>query len=498
MDNRNRMTWVLGAGLILLGLFSLVGQFFGWGGMGNLWPLVVVGVGVAFFVGMVLGGKDVAGLAIPGSILTGIGLILLAQNLFSWWETWSYSWALIISFVGIGMVIQGYWSDNPDQRRRGWETARTGLILFLIFGALFEFIFSATGLSGRGGQALWAIVLVVAGALQLGFRLLNLLRGQAESNEARDLFGPIFLMGLGGVAYLSSLGSVYSDRLLLLLSLWPVLLIAGGITILFGRRSAIVSGLLGVGVVALMLTVMLAGDRLGLKPSFNWFSRGISYGEGVRVNGSGVSASKEFPVSGVRQVRHAAIGTLEITQGESESLVIEADDNVLPHFKVTTSGDRLTIEIERGYNISPKHEVHIRLTVKDLDRITLSGAGSASVTGLNTDDLTMELSGAGSLKVTGLQAQKLDVGISGAGSANASGSVQALTVTISGAGSFEADELQAEQAQVEIPGMGSARLWVTESLETRISGMGSISYFGSPSLSERNSGLGTVRSLGSK
>lgn len=497
-SNRSRMALIVGGGLILFGLLSLAGEFLGWGDLGGLWPLIIIGVGAAFFVGMLLGGKSVAGLAIPGSIMIGVGLIMLVQNWLGWWETWSYAWALIISFVGLGIVIESYWSESPERRKRGWEAVRSGLLLFLIFGAIFEFIFSATGVSGRGGQALWAVVLVIVGAGQLGFRVFNLLRGQAETQEAHDLFGPIFLMGIGGVAFLASQGAQYRDQLLTLLSLWPVLLIAAGITILFGRRSAIISGLLGVLVVALMLTVMLAGDRLGLKPNPMWFSIGDVGGGGERITGSGTPASKDFQISNVHSVEHAAIGSLEILQGENESLVIEADDNILPYIIANVSGGELTIKLQRGYNFSPRSEVQMVLTVKDLDEIVLSGAGSATVPSLTTDELDLKLSGAGSLKVDELQASKLDVDLSGAGSAAVTGKVIELMVEISGAGSFDGPDLECANAVVEIPGMGNARLWVTTSLETRISGMGSINYYGSPTLRENNTGVGTLHALGEK
>ncbi len=60
---------------------------------------------------MFLGGKQVSGLAIPGSIITGIGLLLLFQNLTSYWESWSYGWTLIIIFVGAGIYLAGLYGD---------------------------------------------------------------------------------------------------------------------------------------------------------------------------------------------------------------------------------------------------------------------------------------------------------------------------------------------------------------------------------------------------
>ena len=56
------------------------------------WPLIIVGIGGLFILGALLGAP---GLAIPGCVIGGIGLMLYFQNLFDAWETWAYAWALI-------------------------------------------------------------------------------------------------------------------------------------------------------------------------------------------------------------------------------------------------------------------------------------------------------------------------------------------------------------------------------------------------------------------
>ncbi len=140
----NTAAIVGGALLIVFGLLSLAGQIFGNSGVWSfLWPFIVIGVGAMFFVGMLAGGKSVAGLAIPGSIITGIGLLLFFQNVTHYWESWSYGWTLIIIFVGLGIFIMGMYSGIEERKQAGLRVMKTGLILFIIFGAFFELIFAA-------------------------------------------------------------------------------------------------------------------------------------------------------------------------------------------------------------------------------------------------------------------------------------------------------------------------------------------------------------------
>jgi hypothetical protein len=91
-----RSSIVVGTILILVGILFLLVQFFP-GLAASLdistqWPLIIVGVGGLLILSAFLGTPK---LAIPGSIVTGIGGILYVQNLTGAWDSWAYVWALI-------------------------------------------------------------------------------------------------------------------------------------------------------------------------------------------------------------------------------------------------------------------------------------------------------------------------------------------------------------------------------------------------------------------
>lgn len=132
-----------GAVLIAAGLLSLAGQIFRNVNWGQLWPFLVIGLGGVFFVAMVAGGKQAAGFAVPGSIVGGIGLVLLIQNITRHWEAMSYFWTLIILFVGTGIYLMGLYGGDENQKQSGMRLMKVGFILFLLFGAFFEMLFSS-------------------------------------------------------------------------------------------------------------------------------------------------------------------------------------------------------------------------------------------------------------------------------------------------------------------------------------------------------------------
>ena len=142
--NRSNAGALIGGSILIgFGLLSLVSRVFHGLDWGFLWPFIVIGIGALFFAAMFSGGKETAAFAIPGSIVSGIGLVLLFQNITQRWESMSYFWTLILMFVGTGIYIMGWYSSDSNQLKSGAGLMKVGFILFIIFGTFFEMIFSS-------------------------------------------------------------------------------------------------------------------------------------------------------------------------------------------------------------------------------------------------------------------------------------------------------------------------------------------------------------------
>jgi hypothetical protein len=486
---------VIGIILIALGALSLLGRFFPFMGWDNLWPLIVVAVGLAFFVGMVLGGKNLGGLAVPGSIIVTVGLILWVLNSTNRWEAWSYAWALIICAVGVGMLINGYWSEQPNLRKQGVTTIRTGLTLFLIFGVLMEFIFSATGVTRWGNLTLWAILLAAVGFYLLITRVLHM--GVAEGEH--DLFWPILMIGVGVVAVLVNLGLLPEKNLPMLLNLWPLLLIVAGLGILFRSRSPWFGAILGALVVAVIFVVAFAGGSLGLSSAPLWpFEIQIGDIGGELVAGSGKIISENRPVSGIERVRLEIPANLDIQQGSAEALTVTGDDNLLPLLLTEVRGGELTIRLKPSTNARPSQPIEINLTVKNLDELSNSSSGKVTVGPLTTGDLRLHLSSSGSVEIEDVQADQITVELSSSGEILVAGTAQRLDLGLSSSGSFQGEDLQVQIAEVRLSSSGNATVWVLENLDVNISSSGNVTYYGDPEVNENITSSGRLISRGEK
>ncbi len=170
MRNRNH---VIGIVLIVAGVLVLVGRMADLGGFA--WPLLVLLPGAALLVWAFLGGEQATGLAIPGSIVTTIGLILFVQELTGYYQSWAYAWGLIVSGVGFGIFLHGALSHDEDRERDGMRVVTVGLALFAGFGAFFEFFVFDNWAGSWVGRWLLPIALIAAGLV------LWLRRGEGRS-----------------------------------------------------------------------------------------------------------------------------------------------------------------------------------------------------------------------------------------------------------------------------------------------------------------------------
>ena len=174
---KRRGSFTFGVLLILLGAWFLALEFvlaFGdWMARFADWPMWIIGPGLIFMAAAIISG--VYDLMVPGSIITGIGLILHYQNTTNDYQSWSYAWALIIVFVGIGVFLANLFRGKVRQAfEEGGSPIMTGLVLFLIFGSFFRATFEQEPLLGD----YWPLVLVLVG---LWLLVKPLLRGKRKS-----------------------------------------------------------------------------------------------------------------------------------------------------------------------------------------------------------------------------------------------------------------------------------------------------------------------------
>jgi hypothetical protein len=137
-DRRGRA--IFGGLLVLVGLFFLVSEQFGADLSTYGWPIWVIGPGVILLIlGLAIPHEGGLGAAIPGGLLTAVGLVLAFQYATNAYGSWAYMWAIVApGSVGVTLLLFGLIHRRGDLIDAGLRTAATGLGLFVGFGLFFE------------------------------------------------------------------------------------------------------------------------------------------------------------------------------------------------------------------------------------------------------------------------------------------------------------------------------------------------------------------------
>lgn len=176
---QNRSNLVLGLILLVIGGWLLAARqvpaLQDWIENNFSWPMWTIGAGILIlFIGLL---TNAPGMAVPASIVAGVGGILYYQNETGNFASWSYMWALIPGFVGVGTILAGLLGENTRRNLgHGLRLIITSAVLFLVFATFFG------GLSILGEYGL-PIILILLGLYVLARGFMRGNRG--ESNETR-------------------------------------------------------------------------------------------------------------------------------------------------------------------------------------------------------------------------------------------------------------------------------------------------------------------------
>jgi hypothetical protein len=216
------------------------------------------------------------------------------------------------------------------------------------------------------------------------------------------------------------------------------------------------------------------------------------------VIGSGRAAEQNRDVAAFAAIVLRGGIDLVVTQGERESLQVQADDNLLPLLQtvveVREAMPTLVVQWASGSSVRPRTRTRVAVQAMRLERLLSQGSGHVAVGALKAPALALSLSGSSDARIDALDSALLDVAIAGSGNALLAGRVERLGISITGSGDVSAFELAAGAVTVSIAGSGDARVHADKTLAVRIAGSGDVEYRGGATLTDsRIRGSGTVR-----
>jgi len=216
------------------------------------------------------------------------------------------------------------------------------------------------------------------------------------------------------------------------------------------------------------------------------------------VRGSGNVETEERTVSGFSGIDLSGSGEVTVTQGEVESLTIEAEDNLIPLIETEVRNGTLVIGPKDNTALMPTKPIRFLVSMPNIDNLAVSGSGEIFAESVTTDNLELDINGSGDIDIEQLRAESLTADISGSGNLTLAGAVTEQRIDIGGSGEYKGDGLESDTAVVAIGGSGKATIWVNELLDAEVDGSGEVNYYGSPTVNQDISGSGDVNSLGGR
>ena len=210
--------------------------------------------------------------------------------------------------------------------------------------------------------------------------------------------------------------------------------------------------------------------------------------------GSGNVIRQERKVATFNAIDVSGAFNIILAQGTTQSVIVEADDNLIDLIKTEVRDNILVIDTKKP--VFHPNAMKVFITFTDLKNVDVSGAVKIESQGkLRLTDLSFDGSGASDARLD-MEVQKLKIDCSGSNKLRLSGSATDVEVEVSGAVDLFAFDLPAESYRISISGAGKAEINVTRSLNVDISGAATVHYKGNP---EKNiqeiSGAGTIKKV---
>jgi hypothetical protein len=203
--------------------------------------------------------------------------------------------------------------------------------------------------------------------------------------------------------------------------------------------------------------------------------------------------TEDRPISEFSELSVQGVFNLYLSQGNKESMRIEADLETMEKIITRNVGDKLIIELEEGIELFDREEINIYVTIKDLESFEFEGVGNIKTEEvLRLKDLDLKGDGVGNTKLD-LEADRIDAEFNLVGNVTLSGKVETIDLNNNGLGNVDASDLKAQYLTLNSNGIGNVEVYSEKEISITANGIGKVTYDGNAEVKNLNrSGIGKV------
>jgi hypothetical protein len=217
---------------------------------------------------------------------------------------------------------------------------------------------------------------------------------------------------------------------------------------------------------------------------------------GKTVKGNGNTVTIERSTDDYDEIGVSGWFDVDLVDGSEGQITLRGEENLLEHIITEVKDGKLSIRVEKGYNLKPsswKEGIAITVPVEKIRALALSGSGDiVSKKTLRAESFSTAMSGSGDITLK-LEVGSLSTSMSGSGDITLSGTTKDFEATISGSGDIKAYDLEADNVDATVSGSADIKVTAHKMLKARVSGSGDISYRGNPEkIDTKTSGSGDI------
>ena len=228
---------------------------------------------------------------------------------------------------------------------------------------------------------------------------------------------------------------------------------------------------------------MLAITALGFS---TMAQKNDKYDDKDRIEGSGNVITKDITVKSFDELDASGVFNLQLSQGDKESVRIEADDNLMDLFTVENEESTLKIKMKKNSNFNSKNQLKVYVTFKTLKSMNLGMVGgTSSDEKLKFADLKLKNQSVGAVSLN-MTLKTLNMENQSVGSVKLEGSADNAVVKNNSVGSINAGNFVVQKMEIENNGIGSATVNAEKELKYSDSFLGKVSNKGNATVKKKN------------
>lgn len=213
-----------------------------------------------------------------------------------------------------------------------------------------------------------------------------------------------------------------------------------------------------------------------------------------KVDGSGNVTIVEYEVDPFTALELDGVFHVYIRQGNQEKVEVETDDNLHQYVIVENRGKKLVIDTKNKVNFRKKKRMDVFVTIKDLERLKISGVGNVESDGvLELSDLELRVKSVGKVNLE-LVADYLEADINSVGNVILAGKIKKADIENGGVGKLAAYDLENEVLDIRSSGVGKTEVYASREIAIKSTGVGNVFYKGDAVVTKLNiRGVGRVK-----